>query len=475
MPNSEPRIVFCTTCKGRLQHVQQTLPRNLVSNARYPNCAFVLLDYNSPDRLLDYLALAQTSAIQSGKLIVYSYPAPGPFKMAHAKNMAHRLGIIEGADILVNLDADNFTGQNFASYIAEKFTAAENNDVFLWANRKQPSEERYPKGCNGRIVVSRHAFLNAGGYDEKYAAWGPDDKDFNFRLRRLGYIGGEIERKYLDVVLHTDRMRFREYPEAQVDGGEDLEVIENETTTIANFGNFGRGVVFRNFGRDPIELGPLPTRIFGIGMHKTGTTSLHTALQILGYDSAHWKSAHWAKSIWREMTDPGDPMVSQFGMEGDRVRDFRHRSPTLERSYALCDLPIPILFRELDAAYPGSKFILTTRNEDRWLTSVKNHWDPSRNKFRAGWDSDPFTHKVHKLLYGQKGFNAELFLARFRQHNADVLDHFRGRGRLDDLLVMDMDANAGWPQLCGFLRRQIPEIPYPQQFQTPFGKKGEGI
>jgi hypothetical protein len=148
-------------------------------------------------------------------------------------------------------------------------------------------------------------------------------------------------------------------------------------------------------------------------------------------------------------------------------------SPTLERSYALCDLPIPILFRELDAAYPGSKFILTTRNEDRWLTSVKNHWDPDRNKFRAGWDSDPFTHKVHKLLYGQKGFNADLFRARFRRHNAEVLAHFKNRP--DDLLVMDMDEGAGWPQLCAFLKRAIPSVPYPERFQTPFGKKGAGI
>ena len=45
--------------------------------------------------------------------------------MAHAKNMAHRLGIIEGADILCNLDADNFTGPGFASYIAEQMQAGD--------------------------------------------------------------------------------------------------------------------------------------------------------------------------------------------------------------------------------------------------------------------------------------------------------------------------------------------------------------
>jgi hypothetical protein len=358
--------------------------------------------------------------------------------MAHAKNLAHRLGIREGADILVNLDADNFTGPDFAEYVAQKCTCP---DVFLWANRNQPEAIRYPKGCNGRIVVHRNMFLKTGGYDEaKYNAWGPDDKDFNHRLRRLGGLACEIDRQYLEVVLHTDRMRFREYPHIEISAQDYEFQAVHESATIANFGHFGAGVVFRNFGTDPIELGPLPTRIFGIGMHKTGTTSLHKALKILGYDSGHWTDAHWAKRIWEEMTAEG-------------------KSITVECHYALCDLPITLLYRELDQAYPGSKFILTTRNEQTWIESVRKHWSGEYNPFRGQWGTDPFTHKVHKLLYGQRGFNAEIFMARFRRHNAEVLEYFKNRP--GDLLVMDMDSGAGWPELCSFLKQRIPFLRYP--------------
>ena len=52
---NQPLIVFCTTCKGRAQHIEQTLPKNLADNARYLNCKFVVLDYNSPDHLQEYL------------------------------------------------------------------------------------------------------------------------------------------------------------------------------------------------------------------------------------------------------------------------------------------------------------------------------------------------------------------------------------------------------------------------------------
>ena len=86
------------------------------------------------------------------------------------------------------------------------------------------------------------------------------------------------------------------------------------------------------------------------------------------------------------------------------------------------------LYRELDHAYPGSKLILTTRDETAWIRSVKNHWDPLVNRFR-GWNSDPFSHRIHKLLYGQKGFDAEVFLSRFRRHNAEVRDYFRKAAR----------------------------------------------
>jgi hypothetical protein len=238
-------------------------------------------------------------------------------------------------------------------------------------------------------------------------------------------------------------MRFKEYTDA-ASTYEDFAIVSESESTIVNGGKIGIGLVFKNFDWDnPISIQPVPARIFGIGWHKTATTSLHHALQLLGFESAHWKSAHWAKAIWEEMQTWG-------------------RSLTLERTYAACDFPLPFMFRALDVAYPGAKFILTTRAEAGWLESVELHWNPEYNKFRESWNHDPFTHRCHRLAYGQKGFNRELFLERYRRHNAEVLDYFKDRPA--DLLVMPMDEGAGWRHLCGFLNRPTPSKPYPRAY-----------
>lgn len=461
-------IAFVTTCKGRTHHLAQTLPVNLLHNLDNPNAKFIVLDYGSQDNLLEYLQSHYPTLIEAGRLVVYSYRTHAPFHMAHAKNMAHRLGILEGADFLCNLDADNFTGPCFADYLNRMFhpaytvSAANADDppavvwpeVFLWANTLGFGAERSRmRGTNGRIAISARAFIKSGGYDEKYATWSPDDKDFNVRLRRLGYQGIEIDQAFLRVILHNDKMRFKEYTHAMQPASieDESEAVNDTDTTIVNFGNIGCGTVYRNFDfTQPITLAPIPTRIFGIGMHKTGTTSLHTALQLLGYDSAHWKSAHWAKAIWTEML-------------------ACNRSRTLENHYALSDLPIATLFRQLDTAYPGSKFILTMRNEQSWVDSVRNHWSREHNKFRSFWDTDPFTHLIHKEIYGQRNFDADTFLAKYHKHNWDVAYHFAKRP--DDLLVMNMDLGAGWPELCKFLGRAVPSMPYPKAFATPIPGK----
>jgi len=434
------KLAYCITCKGRTQHIAYTLPKNIADN---PQAHFVLVDYHDPGELLRYLSENHKGDMESGRLSLYSTTQPGPFRMAHAKNMAHRLAIKEGATVLVNMDADNYTGPGFDDFLLNQYSR--HPDGFMWARMVKGV---LPRGISGRIALTAKAFINVGGYDERYAAWGSDDKDLNMRLLRLGYKAFEIDAKYLCAVQHTDKMRFKEYR-----GVSHLTMVNEEMsdaceaeTTITNNGVIGCGTVFKNMDwENPMSIDPMPTRIFGIGMHKTATTSLHTALTILGVDSAHWKNAHWAKAIWEEMRVWG-------------------RSLTMERSYAVCDLPIPMLFKEFDESYPGSKFILTLRDEENWIKSVEDHWNPDLNQFRNAWNHDPFSHKCHNLLYGHKGFDRESMLARYRRHNGEVKAYFWDRP--GDLLVMDMDKGAGWKELCGFLGKPVPAVDYPRAYAT---------
>jgi hypothetical protein len=446
------------------------LPANLAHIADYENAALLILNVNSPDDLLMYLVENHKQELKSGRLILYNDPGDGPFRMAFHKNLAHRLAILEGADIIVTQDADNFmavqsTGNsvtpNFAQYIAEQF-AREPNGVFMASKMIRGVMAR---GIAGRLVVRSQDFIKAGGYDEKYTTWQGEDMDLNARLRRMGLAQRTINPCYLDAIRHGDGLRFKEYPHAKAfENDEEVKRIDAALHTVVNYGNIGCGTVYKNFDTEPTVLKPIPTRVFGIGMHKTATTSLNAAFKILGYDSFHWDRGDLAREIWDQM--------NAFGT-----------SIRLERSYALSDLPIPLLYKQLDKAYPGSKFILTVRNELEWLMSVNRLWDARYNPNRWEWEVYPFTNRIHRALYGQTDFNPTVMLERYRKHNTEVLEYFKNRP--DDLLIMDMDSqprgHSGmahhpsyckcseleWRGLCNFLGEPVPDVPYPRVWVTP--------
>lgn len=442
-----PRVAFATTCKGRLAHLRETLPKNLADNCGYENAVFVVLDYGDTNALAEYIQTAHSRDLTSGRLVYYRHDAEGAFRVGHAKNMAARCGILEGADILVTLDADNFTGQNFAQFIDNGFRESGirpgiffcPDHVFIQSLPHGPL--RPCRGFAGRVAVSSQTFIKAGGYDEMYATWRGEDIDMNFRLERMGYTRRFFENRNLNTIPHGADVRFKEYPHArQYENPDEVRIIRARTETVVNYGKLGCGTVYRNFNDTPIELKPLPTRILGIGLQRTATTSLHKALQLLGFDSLHWGSGE-APLIWHEMNALG-------------------RSPTLEQFYALSDNPAPLLYQKIDKAYPGSKFILTIRDEVDWLASVKRLWDPKHNPSRYLWEVYPISHQLHAALYGQKEFDALIFLQRYRRHNAETLEYFKQRP--EDLLVMNMDDGAGWTKLCAFLGRSVPNVPYPR-------------
>ena len=185
------------------------MPANLAHIADYENAALLILNVNSPDDLLMYLVENHKQELKSGRLILYNDPGDGPFRMAFHKNLAHRLAILEGADIIVTQDADNFmavqsTGNsvtpNFAQYIAEQF-AREPNGVFMASKMIRGVMAR---GIAGRLVVRSQDFIKAGGYDEKYTTWQGEDMDLNARLRRMGLAQRTINPCYLDAIRHGD-------------------------------------------------------------------------------------------------------------------------------------------------------------------------------------------------------------------------------------------------------------------------------
>jgi len=182
------------------------------------------------------------------------------------------------------------------------------------------------------------------------------------------------------------------------------------------------------------------TKIFCIGFQKTGTTSLGEAFEKLGYKVC---------GVYHELL----PAL----VKGD----FQKINDVVE-PYDVCkDNPWPVVYQQLDQYFPGSKFILTIRNEAAWIKSVVNHFDSK--------PSD-----MIRYIYGVPFpvGHEEIFLNRYRKHNQDVIDYFKNRP--GDLLIMDLEKEDVWGKLCPFLQIPIPSFPFPHANKGAYTKAGKG-
>ena len=182
-------------------------------------------------------------------------------------------------------------------------------------------------------------------------------------------------------------------------------------------------------------------KIFGIGLSRTGTRSLATALDILGFQAAHWHAG------FREFITikNGKPVLQ---LENIRSYD------------AGCDIPIAPFYKELDQEYANAKFILTIRNEESWLDSVRSHID--KNPWWWPFSSLKKHYKamvLRKFVYGSMRFHKNVYLQAYRRHNQAVIDYFAHRP--NDLLILNICNGEGWEQICPFVSKSIPNERFP--------------
>ena len=176
-------------------------------------------------------------------------------------------------------------------------------------------------------------------------------------------------------------------------------------------------------------------KIFCIGFQKTGTSTIRDALRLLGYRVCSVRY-HLIGPIRRGDFAPVEEVIAEFD--------------------AFQDNPWPLIFRELDAAHPGSRFIMTIRDEAPWLRSVVNH---------LGVLPD----RMQKLVYGHgaPGGYEDVVLARYRRHNDEVFAYFADRP--DDILVVDFSKGDGWAEICDFLGCDVPAVPLPHANARTYG------
>jgi hypothetical protein len=179
-------------------------------------------------------------------------------------------------------------------------------------------------------------------------------------------------------------------------------------------------------------------KVFGVGLNKTGTTSLEAALNLLGIRTVHYP---FKRATYDELTSGS------------------YRLSIMETFQAAVDTSVAPFYPQLDREYPGSRFILTQRDPESWLRSIECHWPVMREWCEREPQFGRFTDFISAVVYGSIGFHRDRFLYAYKTHERNVREYFRDRP--EDLLVIDICNGHGWEKLCPFLGLEIPAFPFP--------------
>jgi len=174
-------------------------------------------------------------------------------------------------------------------------------------------------------------------------------------------------------------------------------------------------------------------KIFGIGLSKTGTSSLAAALNILGFKTKDYPGL--------DNYIPGE--LSSID------------ASVLDEYDALTDTPIPSFYQELDAQYPDAKFILTIRDRDGWLKSCKKQFTQ-----KLADKQNEAHNRLFMDLYGCTVYDEEKFVRGYDNFVEAVKNHFKERPK--KLLIMNVANGDGWEKLCPFLNKPLPGTPFPK-------------
>jgi hypothetical protein len=178
-------------------------------------------------------------------------------------------------------------------------------------------------------------------------------------------------------------------------------------------------------------------KIFCIGANKTGTTSMEAVFNSLGLKV-------------------GKQSVAELFIHDWAKQDYRKIIRYCRWADAFQDLPFsyPDTYKAMDKAFPGSKFILTIRNNaDEWFDSLVRFHTKIVGKERIPTADDlrQFNYRYPGFLwdsarwrYGADEstlYDRELYTGCYEEHNRKIREYFKGRP--DDLLELNVaDADA---------------------------------
>ncbi|WP_127902391.1 sulfotransferase family protein [Solirhodobacter olei] len=184
-------------------------------------------------------------------------------------------------------------------------------------------------------------------------------------------------------------------------------------------------------------------RVIGTGFGRTGTTSMRTALEILGFGPCHHfialRDNPEHRHQWRKIATGAVPDWNQL-FEG----------------YASCvDWPSAHYWPQLIEAFPDARVILTWRSAESWWASFERTILKVVLADTETEESAPGSQLISLRVFGGLPADREHCMAVYEANVAAVKEQVPA----DRLLVHCL--GDGWEPLCAHLRVPVPDIPYP--------------
>ena len=179
-------------------------------------------------------------------------------------------------------------------------------------------------------------------------------------------------------------------------------------------------------------------KVFCIGLGKTGTSSLYSALNTLGYRTVRLFKIGALMHAY-PLDNSAQILIQQHWQP--YIDDIKKHHYDAFTDF-LSSMNRRGFYEALDQAFPGSKFILTLRDPESYLRSFRNYY------------SDSPWHSNSKI-------DSNKVLLEFERYNRRVQDYFKDR--LQQLLTINIIAGDGWAPLCSFLNKPVPNKLFPRK------------
>ena len=188
------------------------------------------------------------------------------------------------------------------------------------------------------------------------------------------------------------------------------------------------------------------TKYFCIGFNKTGTTSLQRAFEEFGFPVGDQRTA--------------ELLADQHYFDGD----FAPIIDYCDSAQVFQDVPFswPNTYKYLDQAFPGSKYILTIRDDaEQWYRSITRF----HGKLFGKDGATPTSQVLKEATYAKKGwmynlvrvygtsdeapYKKDILIEHYNRHNDAVVEYFKDRP--DDLLIINLGESDSFQRFCEFI------------------------